>query len=76
VLERPLPKLPEPRLTRLGCDRPDCRKLLEPNPEPVERLPDVEGRRTVLGRLVVVGVLKRPVVRKVWRFRTEAGGDL
>lgn len=60
VERRPLPKLPELRSIRLERDRSDWRRLLEPNPEPVERLPDKPG---LLRAALDPGDLKAPVVR-------------
>ena len=69
---RPLPKLLEPGI-RLERARSDWRRLLEPKPDPVDRLPD--DRPGFLRAVPDAGDLKPPVVRsRACRLRTATGG--
>ena len=78
----PLPKLLLEGRFLTDLDLPDCLRVLLPNPEPVERLLPVLlvefVRRLLLPKLEFPEflLLAFPVVRKVVRFLTAAGGSL
>ena len=74
----PLPKLLLEGRFLTDPDLPDCFRVLLPNPEPVERLLPVFllGFVRLTFEVLRLFLLTFPVVRKLVRFLTAAGGSL